>query len=151
MGNITAAIYLRRSTEDNGKPVGHNGSMNIGYVNLYVDDLDAATSFYAGQLGFKLHFRDDDHSFASFDAGPVSLGIAAIDSSDPDQMAMVGGLRGVGIVVDDLDAEHQRLASLGVAFHQLPERMPWGGYLALIEDPAGNILYLDEASAAHPD
>jgi len=27
--------------------------------------------------------------------------------------------------------------------------MPWGGYLALIEDPAGNILYLDEVTTVH--
>ena len=123
--------------------------MNIGYVNLYVDDLDAAVSFYEGHLGFELRFRDDAHGYASFDAGAVLLGIATIDPSAPDHMATVGGLRGIGIVVDDLDAEHQRLASRGVTFAQPPERMPWGGYLALVEDPAGNILYLDEVATVH--
>ncbi|MGA0238507.1 MAG: VOC family protein [Acidimicrobiales bacterium] len=67
--------------------------MNIGYVNLYVDDLDAAVSFYEGHLGFELRFRDDAHGYASFDAGAVSLGIATIDPSTPDHIATVGGLR----------------------------------------------------------
>lgn len=133
------------------RSMGHDGRMGIGYVNLYVDDLDAATSFYEGLLGFELEFCDTDHGYASFATGPVSLGVVAVDASEPDQAAMVGGMRGIGIVVDDLDAEHRRLASQGVVFRQAPERMPWGGYLALIEDPAGNILYLDQVSAAHPD
>jgi len=59
-------------------------------------------------------------------------------------------LTGIGPAVGDLEAEHARLAGLGVAFEMPPTRQPWGGFMALVKDPAGNTLYLDEVAAAHP-
>jgi len=46
-------------------------------------------------------------------------------------------------------AEHARLSKLGVAFSMPPSRQPWGGFMALMDDPDGNVSYLDEITAAH--
>ena len=67
----------------------------------------------------------------------------------PDQTDLVGRHTGVGFAVGDLEAEHARLAGLGVAFSQPPTRQPWGGYMALMTDPDGNVYYLDEVAAVH--
>lgn len=48
----------------------------------------------------------------------------------------------VNLEVDDIAAEHARLAAVGVAFTRPPEQEPWGGWVATLADPDGNTLQL---------
>jgi lactoylglutathione lyase len=118
----------------------------IGYVNISVSDLDRSVAFYQSLLGFELEFADAGHGYASFQAGEIALGLAVVGDGQRD---MLGRHTGVGLVVDDLEAEYKRLLEQGVSFPMPPERQPWGGFMALVEDPDKNVLYLDEVSAAH--
>jgi predicted enzyme related to lactoylglutathione lyase len=118
----------------------------IAYVNIFVSDLARALEFYETQLGLKLAFKDEEHGYASLDAGPVQLGLAI---PGDDQKELLGRHTGVGLAVADLASEHARLRELGVAFTMEPTRQPWGGFMALVCDPDRNVLYLDEVSAAH--
>jgi predicted enzyme related to lactoylglutathione lyase len=120
--------------------------ITVGYVNVFVTDLADAIEFYRTKLGLKAIRMDTEHGYASFDAGPVSLGLAAVEG---EQASLAGRHTGIGLVVADLEAEHARLVGSGVEFAMPPTRQPWGGFMALVRDPAGNLLYLDEASAAH--
>ena len=120
--------------------------VSIGYVNVYVSALEPALDFYGEKLGLVLAMQDAEHGYASFDAGPIRLGVAVASG---EQAELVGGMTGIGLVVDDLEDEHARLSALGVAFPMAPARQPWGGFMALVSDPDGNQLYLDEVSAAH--
>jgi predicted enzyme related to lactoylglutathione lyase len=113
--------------------------MRIGYVNVAVTDFARALSFYQDTLGLRLRFADEDFGYASFDAGSVHLAIVR----DPDN---AGRHTGIGLLVDDLDEAHVRLAARGVRFTQEPERQPWGGYMALIADPDRNVFYLDQVA-----
>lgn len=121
--------------------------LRIAYVNVFVRDLERATRFYGATLGLTPLHSDAAHGYASFDAGPIQLGLAV---AGPDQDALVGRHTGVGLAVDDLAKEHERLAAQGVRFPMPPSRQPWGGFMALLADPDGNLLYLDEVAAAHP-
>jgi predicted enzyme related to lactoylglutathione lyase len=121
-------------------------NITIGYVNVYVSALAPALEFYGEKLGLSLGTQDAEHGYASFGAGPVTLGVAVAGDDHPE---LIGGMTGIGLVVDNLEAEHARLSALGVDFPMLPERMPWGGFMALVADPDGNQLYLDEVSAVH--
>ena len=118
----------------------------IAYVNVFVEDLARAMDFYETQLGLKLQHGDAAHGYASFDAGPIRLGLAVAGEEHAD---LVGRHTGVGLAVADLEAEHARLAGLGVEFAMPPTRQPWGGFMALLVDSEGNVLYLDEVAAAH--
>ena len=53
--------------------------------------------------------------------------------------------------MSDLEAAVEFYAGkLGVIFTMEPTKQPWGGgFMALIADPDGNLLYLDEVAAAH--
>jgi len=119
----------------------------VSYVNVFVDDLARAIEFYGTKLGLERKHVDLEHGYASFAAGPVSLGLAAVEG---EHAALAGRLTGIGLAVEDLASEHARLVGLGVAFAMPPTRQPWGGFMALVTDPAGNTLYLDELAAAHP-
>jgi predicted enzyme related to lactoylglutathione lyase len=120
--------------------------VQIAYVNVHVSQLSSAVAFYRDVLGLTPGFVDEEHGYASFSAGPISLGLAAVG---PDQPELLGVHTGVGFSVEDLEAEHGRLADLGVGFPMAPTRQPWGGFMALMADPDGNVFYLDEISAAH--
>ncbi len=117
-------------------------------MNVFVRDAARAVAFYRDALGLALEHAHPEHGYAAFRAGALRLGVAAVG---PGQEELVGRHTGVGFAVADLEAEHRRLAALGVAFPQPPARQPWGGFLALLADPDGNLFYLDEVSAAHPE
>ena len=52
----------------------------------------------------------------------------------------------VGRVKSPEDAVFADLSAQGVEFAQTPQKMPWGGYLALVRDADGNVFYLDQAN-----
>lgn len=117
--------------------------MKIAYVNVFVTDLERAARFYEQTLGLQPEALDTAHQFAAFTAGPVRLGLAVAGAAHAD---LVGRHTGVGFAVEDLEAEHARLAGLGVEFPMPPARQPWGGFMALFADPDGNVYYLDQRS-----
>jgi predicted enzyme related to lactoylglutathione lyase len=121
--------------------------MQIAYVNLFVTDLERAVAFYEGTLGLALEQISTEHGYASLSGGPVSLRLAV---ARPDQQDLIGRHTGIGLACSDLEAEHARLSGVGVPFPMPPARMPWGGFIALVADPDGNVLYLDQIAAAHP-
>ena len=120
--------------------------MEIAYVNVNVSNLSRAVEFYRDTLGLALGFSDEEHGYASFSAGPISLGLAV---GEEDQRELLGRHTGVGFNTADLEADHKRLAEQGVVFTMEPTRQPWGGFMALFADPDGNVFYLDEIAAAH--
>ncbi len=120
--------------------------MQVEYVNVFVSNLSDAVAFYRDKLGLAMEFSSEEHGYASFSAGSIRLGVAL---AGPDQAELAGRHTGVGLAVADLEAEHRRLTGLGVKFTMPPTRQPWGGFMALISDPEGNIYYLDQVSAAH--
>ncbi|MEO1935815.1 MAG: VOC family protein [Myxococcales bacterium] len=121
--------------------------MEITYVNLFVSDIDRSVEFYEKKLGLSLEFSDSEHGYASLNAGPIRLGLAL---PGPEHVDLLGRHTGIGLAVKDLVAEHKRLVAQGVQFTMEPAKQPWGGFMALVADPDGNVLYLDEVAVMHP-
>ena len=46
--------------------------------------------------------------------------------------------------VEDIHYWHDRLNSLGMEFIRIPEKESWGGMVATLKDPDGNVLQLLE-------
>lgn len=61
--------------------------MEIAYVNPYVSRLSRAVELYRDTLGLELKFSDEEHGYASFQAGPISLGLAV---AGKDQEELIG-------------------------------------------------------------
>ncbi len=117
--------------------------MKVGYVNVFVSDFDRAVEFFSERLGLAVNAADSEFGYASFHAGHLTLGLAVTEDA-----TLVGRHTGVGFIVDDIDAEYERLRSSGVEFEMPPTKQPWGGTLALFKDPDQNIYYLDPG---HPN
>lgn len=103
----------------------------------------AMDRFYVDVLGLRPRTRRD--GFVNFELGPQRLTVTTHDgvrgaSTDPLRVM-------VNLEVDDIAAEHARLAGAGVTFTRAPEREPWGGIVATIADPDGNTLQLFQLPA----
>ncbi len=108
-------------------------------ITLWTDDLERLFRFYHDQLRLPLHSNHGD--FIAFQLGEnmrFNLGLhdrVAGPSRDPYRMMP-------HLEVDDIHREHQRLAAAGVEFLRPPEQEHWGGWVATLKDPDGNILQL---------
>ena len=112
-------------------------------VRYLVDDVQAAVDFYTTQLGFTLNMSAAP-AFADVVRGPLRLLLSGPASSGaratPEDAAGPGRNR-IHLVVDDLDAEMDRLRRAGLSFRSEPVAGP-GGRQILLADPAGNLIEL---------
>jgi len=115
----------------------------IWYVNVFVSDFERALAFYRDQLGLKVVLAEPQFGYASFDTQGAGFAIAAVPA-DSEQASLVGRQTGIGWGVPDVDAAYETLRDEGVTFAAPPQRQPWGGYMAMLQDPDGNVFYLDE-------
>lgn len=112
----------------------------LWYVNVYVSDFARAVAFYRDTLGLPLQMRDDAFSYASFATEGARFSVAKADPGS----GLVGRHTGVGLGVRDLPSAYEQLRSKGVQFTMLPREQPWGGFMAMFQDPDGNIFFLDQ-------
>jgi len=120
----------------------------LASVRYIVDDVPAALAFYTAHLGFTVH-ANPAPAFADVRRGALRLLLSGPASSGaratPEDSAAPGRNR-IHLVVDDLDAEVDRLDAAGVPFRSEVVAGP-GGRQVLIADPAGNLVEVFEAGA----
>lgn len=114
-------------------------------VRYVVDDVQAALDFYTTHLGFTPGLTAVP-AFAEVIAGPLRLLLSGPASSGyratPEDAATPGRNR-VLVIVDDLDAEIDRLTAAALPFRSDITAGP-GGRQILVADPAGNLVELFE-------
>ena len=110
-------------------------------VRVFVSDFERALTFYTEKLGMGVAFRSDEMGWAQLDTGEANLGIERVEPG-ADEEGLVGRYVGVSLSVDDIEKAYQTLKERGVPFEGPPERMPWGGVMAHLRDPDGNVLTL---------
>jgi catechol 2,3-dioxygenase-like lactoylglutathione lyase family enzyme len=112
-------------------------------VRYLVDDVQAAVDFYTTHLGFRVS-TNAVPAFADVIRGPLRLLLSGPASSGaratPTEDTTPGRNR-IHLLVDDLDAEVDRLAGAGLAFRSELVSGP-GGRQILLADPAGNLIEL---------
>lgn len=111
-------------------------------VRVFVRDWERAIRFYTETLGIALASRHDAFGWAELDTGEAKLALERVAAGDAEHEALVGRFLGVSLAVADVHAAHDRLVAAGVEFLEPPARMPWGGVLAHLRDPDGNVVTL---------
>jgi catechol 2,3-dioxygenase-like lactoylglutathione lyase family enzyme len=120
----------------------HDDIVNVRYM---VDDVDASIEFYSKLLGFEL-ISSAAPAFADVKRGNLRLLLSGPTSSAGHEMADgekpgPGGWNRLHFMVDDLDAEVERLREAGATFRNDPIVGP-GGKQILLLDPSGNVVEL---------
>ena len=116
-------------------------------VRIFVRDWDRALRFYTETLGLDTTFRSDELGWAELDTGEAHLALERAAPDDAESQALVGRYVGASLQVSDIYALHEELVGRGVEFEGAPEQQPWGGVLAHLRDPDGNVLTLLGAAA----
>ena len=115
-----------------------DGQVSVRYM---VDDVGRAADFYTRHFGFE-RGHDASPAFAEVIRGNLRLLLAGPTSSAgrpmPDgRTPEPGGWNRIHFVVDDIDAEVERLRTAGVGFRNDIVSGP-GGRQILVDDPSGN-------------
>ena len=113
--------------------------MRLGFINVFVSDLEAAIEFYTQVFGLTLIDAEVDHGYARFQSSPLPLSLEVTNDQ-----SRLGRHTGIGLMVNDLTAAYEQLTERGASFPMPPTRQPWGGRFALVEDQDGNVFYLDQ-------
>jgi lactoylglutathione lyase len=121
----------------------------LGYIVLFVSDLEHSVRFYRDVIG--LPFRFSTESYAEFATEGAKFALYArahlpelIGREVP--MEAVPWPQGeVAFFVDDVDAEHERLLRSGVTILAPPRERPWGERTLHVADPDGYVVELTRA------
>jgi catechol 2,3-dioxygenase-like lactoylglutathione lyase family enzyme len=117
-------------------------TVNVRYM---VDDVEAAIDFYTRYFDFTL-ISSAAPAFADVRRGSLRLLLSGPASSAgrpmPDgRLPGPGGWNRIHFLVDDIEAEVERLRSEGVGFRNEIIKGP-GGRQVLLDDPSGNPIEL---------
>ncbi len=102
------------------------------------DRFEPMARFYRDLLG--LPVVSARPGFVAFGWGDVRLTVtihSELDGTARDPLRIM-----VNLATVDIEAAHRRLAAAGVRFLRPPEREHWGGWVATMEDPDGNLVQL---------
>jgi catechol 2,3-dioxygenase-like lactoylglutathione lyase family enzyme len=115
--------------------------MKFTGVCLVTERVPALVQFYTEILGCQAEGND---IHAEFTIGGLSLAIftrQGMEEMAPGSMQGAGvGSFTLGFEVPDVDAQYERLKTLGVTFVKLPATYPWGARSVWFRDPDGNIV-----------
>jgi catechol 2,3-dioxygenase-like lactoylglutathione lyase family enzyme len=111
-------------------------------ITLFVEDLDAARTFYAAVFDGRELFSDDQSTALTI--GNVVINLLQVEHAaelvEPGEVAGPGPVRSMLTVgVPDVDAVCAGLADLGVPLRNGPQDRPWGVRTAAFTDPAGHL------------
>lgn len=124
-------------------------TVNVRYM---VDDVDKAIAFYTTLFGFEV-LTTAAPAFADVKRGNLRLLLSGPSSSAgrpmPDGgIPSPGGWNRIHFIVDDIQAEVERLRAAGVSFRN-DVVTGQGGSQILLDDPAGNPIELFQPAAVH--
>ena len=114
----------------------------LANVRIFVTDWERAIRFYTETLAIPTAFRDDEAGWAQLATGDCTLALEKLAPDDSEGSGLVGRFVGVSLEVADIHSTYRELDARGVDFVGAPEEQPWGGVLAHLRDPDGNILTL---------
>ncbi|MEZ5239740.1 MAG: VOC family protein [Microthrixaceae bacterium] len=125
-------------------------SIRIHLTSVFVDDQDRALRFYTEMLGFEpcvdVPIGNGDRWLTVSAPGQEGVELLLEPSGHPAvgpfrEALAEDGIPAAAFAVDDIDAEYERLAGLGVTFTQPPTAMG-PVTTAVLDDTCGNLIQL---------
>jgi lactoylglutathione lyase len=106
----------------------------LGYVIVFVSDMNKSIVFYRDVLGFPLAYQSQ--KWTELDAGDINLALHLADAADHTHTHATtpAGHCQIGLTVSDLDAFLAEMVGKGVKCVQPPKEEPFGR-LAIYADP----------------
>ncbi len=118
--------------------------MELVQSRIVTDDVEGLAAFYARLVGTSVTLNE---YYVEVQAGAMSVGFSKHRFTEyrEEQAACPGRLERrdeiiLDFMVDDADAEYERIAALGVDWVMRPTTQPWGNRAMIFRDPEGNLV-----------
>ena len=126
--------------------------VGLGYVILYVEDVEASLAFYERAFGLARRFFHDEEgkAYGELETGGTrlsfaSLGLVASHFSHQPRIAAPGepplGFE-IALTTSDVPALYDRALAAGATAEAAPETKPWGQTVANVRDNRGFLVEL---------
>jgi len=124
----------------------------LKYVNVTVNDVDEALTFYTDGLGMSIQMDVSNGGFRWVTVGsPDQPGLGVVlsvphagrsqaDGDALQELLTKGMLPSIVFLTDDVDAAFERLQAHGAEVLQEPIEQPWGPKDCAFRDPSGNLV-----------
>ncbi|MBT2639345.1 MULTISPECIES: VOC family protein [unclassified Bacillus (in: firmicutes)] len=118
--------------------------LKMGYVILYVSDLEKTKQFYGELLGLKL--RNEFGTYIEYETGNTVLSMNTRESGrEITTLPIPDGVRKeqtfeLGFVTEDVHGAVEKLRAAGVPILLEPTEKPWGQVVAYAADPDGHYI-----------
>ena len=109
----------------------------LDYIIVYVSDMERSTAFYRDVLGLSMKFTSPGWTEFSTGTTTIALHTTGDQKLPPSQGRPPAGLAQLGFVVDDLAATYEALKAQDVFFSLPPNKQTSGVTLAVLHDPDG--------------
>lgn len=112
----------------------------VDYVIHYVESLGRSVAFYRDVIGLQVRIEGD--GYVEFDLENTKFSLFE-RSKLPELIGREGGnapCGEIGFLVEDVDAEAERLSGLDVEILRGPVDRPWRERTLHIADPDGNVV-----------
>ena len=124
--------------------------MELVQSRIITDDVEGLGAFYARLIGVPVTLNE---YYVEVPAGPMSVGFSKrryteyhrnLPAAATDRAAEGVQDHGPEVIldflVDDVDAEYERIKALGVEWVLPPTTQPWGNRSMIFRDPEGNLI-----------
>ncbi len=129
--------------------------MKLIQSRIVTDDVEGLAVFYARLVGAPVALNG---YYVEVPAGQMSVGFSKrrfteYKESQPEVAGRSARRAEVilDFLVDDVDAEHERIAALGVDWVMPPTTQPWGNRAMIFTDPEGNLINVFSRAEQAPD
>lgn len=117
--------------------------MDLASVRLITADLPSMVPFYEQVTGVKAAWLAPVFAELRFPSCTLALGDASTAALFNDAARPAANQTSIlEWIVDDVDAEFERLQPVVTRWEQKPTLMPWGNKSILFRDPDGNLVNL---------
>jgi predicted enzyme related to lactoylglutathione lyase len=124
--------------------------MKLVQSRIVTDNVEGLAAFYARLVGVPVALNE---YYVEVPAGPASVGFSRRRFTEYHRncAAPAAGAAGAGpqdlrpevildFLVNDVDAEYERIRALGVEWVLPPTTQPWGNRNMIFRDPEGNLV-----------
>ena len=118
--------------------------MELVQSRIVTDDVAGLAAFYASLVGTPVALNE---YYVEVQAGPMSVGFSKCRFTEycEDEATRPEGRQPrdeiiLDFIADDVDAEYERIARLGVTVVMPPKTQPWGSRSMIFRDPGGNLV-----------
>lgn len=119
-------------------------NLRLGYVILYVENLEETIRFYRDLLGLSIKMEAGTYieletggttlSFNTRESGREITGLPIPDNKRKEQTFELG------LVTEEVEMVVEKLRNEGVPILLEPVKKPWGQVVAYVEDPDGHYI-----------